>query len=137
MNAIFVDTGALVARVLPRDQHHRSSRKGWETLENIDVQLFSSEHVFDEAISLLSRQAGADYAARWGRDHVASQEILWLACDRHDWLDALRLLEKFADQKLTFTDCLSFTLMRREAVPTVFGFDHHFRLAGFELWPEL
>ena len=48
MNALFVDTGALVARVLPRDQHHRASRRGWETLENIDVKLLSSEHGFDE-----------------------------------------------------------------------------------------
>ena len=137
MNALFVDTGALVARVLPRDQCHRASRRGWESLEDVEVKLFSSEHVFDEAVSLLVRQAGAGYAARWARDHLASDEIVWLNTAREDWHEALRWLEKFADQKLSFTDCLSFSLMRREGGTAAFSFDRHFELAGFELWPRL
>ena len=137
MNTLFVDTGALVARVLPRDQYHRASRRGWESLEDVEVKLFSSEHVFDEAVSLLVRQAGAGYAARWARDHLASDEIVWLNTTRDDWHEALRWLEKFADQKVSFTDCLSFSLMRREGLVAAFSFDRHFELAGFELWPRL
>src|SRR5690348_12589546 len=121
MNALFVDTGALVARVLPRDQHHRASRKGWEALEELDTRLFSSEHVLDEAVSLLSRQAGADYATAWARDHLASKEIEWLSASREDWHEALRWLEKFADQNPSCTDCLSFALMRQQGLRTVFG----------------
>jgi predicted nucleic acid-binding protein len=45
-------------------------------------------------------------------------------------------LDKFGDQQLSFTDYLSFTLMRRNGIQVVFGFDGHFELAGFELWPE-
>jgi uncharacterized protein len=137
MNAMFVDTGALVARVLPRDQHHAASCRGWNTLQDIEVKLSSSEHVLDEAVSLLVRQAGASYAARWARDHLASEEIVWLNTSREDWHEALRWLGKFSDQKLSFTDTLSFALMRREGISTVFGFDRHFELAGFELWPRL
>jgi predicted nucleic acid-binding protein len=137
MNALFVDTGALVARVLPRDQYHEASRRGWESLENVEARLYSSEHVLDEAVSLLIRQAGSEYAARWARDHLASEEIVWVNTTREDWHEALRWLEKFSDQKLSFTDCLSFSLMRREGIESVFGFDHHFALAGYELWPRL
>jgi len=137
MNAVFVDTGALVARVPPRDQYHRASRRGWDTLENVEIKLFSSEHVLDEVTSLLGRQAGANYAARWARDHLASNEIVWLNASRDDWHDAFRWLEKFSDQKLSLTDCLSFALMRREGMGAVFGFDHQFELAAFELWPQL
>lgn len=137
MNAVFVDTGALVARVLPRDQHHAASRRGWESLEHVEVRLCSSEHVLDEAVSLLIRQAGAEYATRWARDHLASEEIVWLNTIREDWHNALRWLEKFSDQKLSLTDCLPFSLMRREGITSVFGFDRHFTLAGYELWPRL
>lgn len=137
MNSLFVDTGALVARVLPRDQCHQASRSGWDTLANLDLKLFSSEHVLDEATTLLARQAGSAYAARWTRDHLASQEIEWLNTAKDDWQEAVRWLEKYADHKLSSTDCLSFALMRREGIATVFGFDRHFALAGFELWPRL
>jgi len=136
VNTLFVDTGALVARVLPRDQYHRESRRGWDTLEDLEVRIFSGEHVLDEATSLLTRQAGAAYAARWARDHLASNEIVFLNTERDDWQEALRWLEKCSDLKLSMTDCLSFALMRREGLATVFGFDHHFGLAGFELWPR-
>ncbi len=136
MNALFVDTGALVARVLKRDQHHRTSQEAWASLAQIDVKLFGSEHVLDEAITLLTRQAGAAYACRWARDHLASQQIEWLNTVPDDWHEGLRWLDKFADQRPSFTDCLSFALMRREGLSTVFGFDQHFVLAGFERWPE-
>jgi predicted nucleic acid-binding protein len=84
MNAAFVDTGALVARVLPRDQYHAAARRGWETLEHVDVKLFSSEHVLDEAVSLLARQAGGHYAAQWARDHLASNQLAWLNAQSQD-----------------------------------------------------
>ena len=74
MKALFIDTGALVARVLPRDQHHVASRKGWEILENIEARLYSSEHVLDEAVSLLIRHGGAQFAARsWVPGGVARE----------------------------------------------------------------
>src|SRR6266850_3019937 len=130
MNSLFVDTGAFVARILSRDQHHKASRRAWQTLEDIDVRLYSSEHVLDEAITLLTRQAGAEYAADWGRDHLASREIEWLHATAEDWHESLRWLEKFADQRVSSTDCLSFTLMRKQGLDVVFGFDHHFERAG-------
>ena len=39
-------------------------------------------------------------------------------------------------QKLTFTDALSFALMRRLRIEQVFTFDHHFIVAGFHRWPS-
>lgn len=48
---------------------------------------------------------------------------------------SLFLAKKFADQGVTFTDCLSFVLMKREKLRQVFGFDHHFEAAGFRLLP--
>ena len=53
-----------------------------------------------------------------------------------DELAALDLFEKFADQEVSFTDCISFVLMRRRQIKRVFSFDRHFRHAGFTLWPE-
>ncbi len=44
------------------------------------------------------------------------------------------LFEKYADQRVSFTDCISFVLMRRHKIRQVFSFDRHFELAGFVVW---
>ena len=57
--------------------------------------------------------------------------------DAEDEFEALvELFRKFADQRVSFTDCVSFALMRRYGIAKAFGFDRHFVHAGFELWPE-
>jgi len=52
-----------------------------------------------------------------------------------DEMKALAYFEKFADQGVGFTDCISFALMRRHRIKRVFTFDRHFALAGFEAVP--
>ena len=47
----------------------------------------------------------------------------------------LELFRRFADQKVSYTDCVSFVLMRRYAIVRAFAFDRHFIQAGFDLWP--
>ena len=37
--------------------------------------------------------------------------------------------------KVSFTDCISFVLMRKRQIKRVFAFDRHFMHAGFTLWP--
>jgi len=36
---------------------------------------------------------------------------------------------------VSFTDCVSFSLMRRYKLSRVFTFDRHFAAAGFTVWP--
>jgi predicted nucleic acid-binding protein len=52
---------------------------------------------------------------------------------REDELDALRWMRKYADQRVTFVDCVSFALMRRHRIRAAFTFDRHFKQAGFEV----
>jgi predicted nucleic acid-binding protein len=51
-------------------------------------------------------------------------------------MDAIRWLERFDDQALSFTDCLSFAVMRNAGITRAFTFDGHFRIVGFTTWPE-
>lgn len=63
--------------------------------------------------------------------------IEWLPAECEDLLNAFGLMKKFADQAVSFTDSLSFVLMKRAGLRDVFGFDGHFPAAGFRLWPGL
>jgi uncharacterized protein len=129
---LFVDTGAFLAKEIAHDQHHAEATKNWRELSSAGTALYSSEHVLDETITLLARRTTYAWAADWGRDALCSG-ISWLRADATEWKQALRLMQKFADQRVSFTDCVSFVLMRREGLREVFGFDGHFTAAGFRL----
>lgn len=58
-----------------------------------------------------------------------------LATQEGDLDKALLLMQKFADQAVSFTDCLSAVLMKRAKSKRVFGFGRHFNSMGFQVWP--
>ncbi|MGD8331960.1 MAG: PIN domain-containing protein [Acidobacteriota bacterium] len=91
--------------------------------------------MLDETFTLLARWAGHDFAADRAESLLTSESLIILRPDAEVELDALELFRKFSDQQVSFTDCVSFALMRRHDIPRAFGFDRHFAHAGFELWP--
>jgi uncharacterized protein len=134
---IFVDTGAFVARHVRRDGHHSRARQVWPEIERQRTACFTSNFVLDETFTLLGRQSSYSFAAERARALLDSKALTILRPDTEDELRAVELLAKFADQHVSYTDCVSFTLMRRHRLGRVFTFDRHFRDAGFEVLPAL
>lgn len=132
---LFLDTGALYAQRDPRDQHHGAALTGFAQLAEIQSDIFSSEHILDETLTLLARRESYAYAAAAGEELFSSRVLRWLDATPAEWQAGLRFMRKHADQAVSFTDCLSFALMKRENIRHVFGFDRHFEAAGFRLWP--
>ena len=135
MIALYVDTGAFVAKEIAGDQFHASARQSWSEVEQRGYRLVSSEHILDESVTLIARRSHYAFAAQWGQDVMASG-IEWLRAGEEDWAKALVLMRKFADQGVSFTDCLSAVLMKRSGLKRVFGFDRHFDSMGFRVWPD-
>lgn len=132
---IFIDTGAFLARHVARDQHHEAALAEWARLGRRPGRLCTSNLVLAETVTLLARRAGAAFAASRARAMLASGRLAMLRPDLDDEARAVDLLERYADQPLSFTDCVSFALMRRRGVGTAFTFDRHFALAGFKTLP--
>lgn len=132
---IFIDTGAFVARHLPRDQHHRAAVNGWKQLARRGWRCLTTSFVLDETVTLLARRAGARFAAERARAMLTSERLTIVRPTADDELLAIELLEKFEDKDPSFTDCVSFVAMRARGVQRAFAFDRHFREAGFALWP--
>ncbi len=132
---IFVDTGAFLARYLARDQHHRAAQEAWQQLPSLPWRVYTSNFVLDETFTLLGRWASPEFAADRAEAILTSTTLLILRPEGEDELEALELFRKLGDQRVSFTDCVSFALMRRQGIPRAFGFDRHFVQAGFELWP--
>ncbi len=132
---IFIDAGPFIARHSARDQYHQVAVGRWDRLLAQRRPLVTSNFVLDEAVTQLARHAGYAFAASRAARWFASPSLLILRPDADDERAALAWFTKFADQKISFTDCVSFALMERYQVRTAFTFDRHFRLAGFAAEP--
>jgi predicted nucleic acid-binding protein len=57
VRAIFIDTGAFLAKEIAADQFHRQAVEFWQQIaEEESPVLYSSEHVLDETATLLARR---------------------------------------------------------------------------------
>ena len=133
---IFVDTGAFLARYVQRDQHHRSATRAWTELEARGQRCATSSFVIDETLTLLARRVSYSFAVERGKALYASERLTILRPEREDEIAALQAFSKLADQEVSFTDCVSFSLMKRFRLRRAFTFDRHFTAAGLEVWPK-
>ena len=133
---IFVDTGAFLARHASRDQHHAVAVRAWQELAAQRRRCLTSNFVLDEVLTLLGRRISHDFAAERAAVLWSSEALTILRPEERDELAAIELFSKLADQRVSFTDCVSFALMRRHRLRRAFTFDRHFAAAGFEAWPS-
>jgi uncharacterized protein len=131
---IFIDTGAFIARYVRADQLHRRASLLWAKLERSRQICVTSNFVVDELLTYLGRRTDYNFAAEKGRHLYSSERLTILRSTHEDELHALAFLEKYADQQVSFTDCVSFALMRQRKIDQAFSFDRHFSFAGFRLF---
>ena len=132
---IFIDTGAFIARHMARDQYHQPAVEYWDIIKIKKESCFTSNFVLDETFTLLGRRAGNKFAAQRALNIYASKLITILRPTREDEIKAIDLFQSLSDQRVSFTDCISFVLMRKEKIKRAFSFDKHFSMLGFELLP--
>ncbi|OHB77023.1 MAG: twitching motility protein PilT [Planctomycetes bacterium RBG_16_59_8] len=133
---IFLDTGAFIARYVARDQYHRRAVECWSSLERSRDRLFTSNAVLNETFTLLGRFDGYAFAAERASNIYASTSLTILRPTHDDEVSAIAFFRKFAAQRVSFTDCLSFVLIRKQKIARAFTFDRHFALAGFSIVPK-
>ena len=131
---IFIDTGAFIARYLTGDQYHAKTIALWDKIIRNHEPCFTSSFVLDETITLLNRRAGYNFSADRADRFYASSHLEILRPQLQDEMKALSYFRKFADQSVSFTDCISFTLMVKKNMKRVFTFDRHFQYAGFTIY---
>jgi uncharacterized protein len=128
---IFIDTGGFLARYLKKDQYYSEAIPVWKRLVASNERLFTSNLVMDETITLIARRAGYRFAEQKVHSLYASPTLEILRSDHQMESTALDLFREYADQEVSFTDCVSFVLMRAHRLTRVFCFDRHFDIPGF------
>lgn len=133
---VFVDTGPFVAKHDAADSRHRDAVAGFGRIAAEGLRWTTTSWVLCETLNLMERFAGGRFAAQTGR-LLFSSSLTIIEPEATDRQAALSLLEKYADQRVGYCDCVSFVVMRRLRLRDAFAFDRHFELAGFRIWPGL
>lgn len=133
---VFIDSGAFIARYLFKDQYHKQAQLLWEKLKNTPGKYYTSNFVLNEVFTFIGRNAGNIFIAECAEKIYASDSIIILRPDEKDELKALEFFRKYNDQKVSFTDCISFALMNKYGITRVFTFDNHFRIPGFNIFHD-
>ena len=129
---LFVDTSAWFALANRRDPDHRGAR---EVLANFRGRLVTSNFIFDETVTLCLYRLGRDAALRVGDELRSGALADVVRTTRDDETRAWKLFSGRADKDYSFTDCVSFVIMRRLEITQAAAFDEDFRREGFSVLP--
>ena len=134
MPKLLVDTSALLALALDDDRHHPAALRF--ARQHLSSRFVLTELILAEFATRARSRLGADRTAALARNFLDSRRYDIVFVDGDLLRAALALLERFADKRLSLTDCASFELMDRLGLAAAFTFDRDFRDCGYQMLPE-
>ena len=129
---IFIDTSAFKALVDPKDDFHKVVKQIWSKLQKEDATLVTTNYILDESFTLMRARCGVKVVDAFRQILARSPNIKIVRVTAADEAKAWNWFMKDWS-KLSFTDCVSFAVMKRLRLQRVVSFDDHFKRAGFHL----
>lgn len=134
MSSCFVDTTAFYAVLDADGLNHSAARKTWTELLQKDTIPLTINYVLVETYALVQHRLGMKAVQTFDEDLYPVLHIEWLDRELHD--AGVAAVLSAARRRLSLVDCVSFDVMRRNAMHRAFTFDRHFRQQGFECLPS-
>ena len=128
MTAVLADTSFFVAYLNPREDCHKLAVE-WMTAASEPI--VTSDWVLAELGNFLAEGADRRLFGALVRALSADKRFEIVPADRESFMDALNLYVRRPDQSWSFTDCISFRLMKARKIKDALTTDHHFEQAGF------
>jgi uncharacterized protein len=138
MSQVFVDTSAWAALADKADSNHERALLFQDEIAG-QCQFLVTDYVLDELYTLLLMNVGYANAISFKRDldvlrRAGLLQVIWTSEDLAD--EAWRVFEQFnVDKQWSFTDCVSYVVMKQQGITEAFAFDRHFEQMGFERRP--
>jgi len=135
----FIDTGFWFAYLVRRDSHHLNSVRVMEELMSVGTLLSTSELVISETYTLLMRKVGTTASLKFldlFELQVSEGFSKIYFVDLPIMVQSCKILYKYADHQLSYTDATSAALVLEHRIPAVATYDRHFQIMGLPCLPE-
>jgi hypothetical protein len=129
-----MDASAWIALYDASDGNHSAALSKQQRIREEKALIYTSDYVFDEAITRIRYSAGHSAAVRLGELILNSQTVNLLNVSETVRQTAWLMFRQYDDKRWSFTDCASFVLMKTYRIQYAFSFDQDFAQAGFLIW---
>ena len=131
---VFIDTSAFLALLDGDDPNHAVADQFWQSSHPETLRLLTTNYVLTESLALIQRRLGLD-AVRAFLYELAPvlHQVEWIDAQTHT--EGVLTLVAANRRPLGIVDCVSFAVMRRQAIWVAFAFDKHFEEQGFSCIP--
>ncbi|MBI2346834.1 MAG: type II toxin-antitoxin system VapC family toxin [Deltaproteobacteria bacterium] len=131
MDRIFIDTGPLFEFGTAQDRPLYERTRA--LLQSSAHHCYSSTYVFDELITLLLQRVPKPRVVAFGEKLRASTRLTWLHPSGEDEDAAWEVFRSYTDKSWSFTDCMSYHLIKKYQMHAALAFDIHFAQMGIPL----
>lgn len=131
LDDVFVDTSAWVALADKDDSHHKDAASSYPSILKNHKTLVTSNLIMAETYIILLKELRHKAAIEFLERVKASPRILKIYSNENIETEAEGILAKYMDQDFSYTDAVSFVIMKNQKIRKAFCFDKHFVTAGF------
>lgn len=130
--SIFIDTGVFIAYLNKKDVHHDAALTLMEDIMNNNYgPVFTSDFVFSETVTFVLYKTGDINKTSLVRNLIFGTEDIprfmdLLYIDEPIIVNAWNTFVRYADKKMSFTDCSIVELMRHKGIEYIASFDSDF-----------
>ena len=135
--ALLVDSGAWYALADRSDRHHRQAIEFYRQIFKDFQQLITTNLIIAETYTLIRKGLGHAPGVSFLNNLSASPRVMKVFSDQEMEEDAQEIICRYKDQDFSYTDAVSFALMRHRNITQAFAFNQHFKTAGFEVLPAI
>ena len=127
MNAVFIDTSAILALLVGSDRAHPQAVEVFEKLRSRQAALVTTSYVLVETYALIDRRLGRDAVRDFRASFAPLIRVIWVDAAIHE--RGLDRLEK-SSHALSLVDAVSFEAIHQHRILEAFAFDRHFEREG-------
>jgi len=124
----YLDTSALIALSDRRDRHHEEAKTYLEEALNKGVRFVVGRHVVIEYIDGVVKRVSKEKGIEELNNILGSRMLVVEKMREEDWTKAVEYFKRYGELGVDLTDCISFSIMERMEIDSVFTFDSDFKL---------